>query len=71
MSVKFDSSSLKGAEESTLHLLPCEIESDGNAKVQQYFTPTITKGGRYLYLNITVTHTETQLNVIWLIIIII
>ncbi|XP_038264259.1 ribonuclease H2 subunit C isoform X2 [Dermochelys coriacea] len=42
--VRLDLSSLRGAPQDVLHLLPCEVEHNGSAPVDRYFTPAIRQG---------------------------
>ncbi|XP_029470171.1 ribonuclease H2 subunit C [Rhinatrema bivittatum] len=42
--IKVELSSLKHADNDPMHLLPCEIQYDGHAAVDKYFTPTIQQG---------------------------
>ncbi|XP_069063958.1 ribonuclease H2 subunit C [Pleurodeles waltl] len=39
--IRIDLSSLQEASQDPMHLLPCEIEYDGSAGVENYFTPAI------------------------------
>lgn len=39
--IRIDLSSLQEASQDPMHLLPCEIEYDGSANVDNYFTPAI------------------------------
>jgi hypothetical protein len=39
--VSFDIESINKAPECNVHLLPCEIDYSGQAKVQEYFSSTI------------------------------
>ncbi|XP_069500920.1 ribonuclease H2 subunit C isoform X2 [Ambystoma mexicanum] len=41
--IKVDISSLREASLDPVHLLPCEIEHDGSANVDNYFSPAIRK----------------------------
>ncbi|KAH1167240.1 hypothetical protein KIL84_002723 [Mauremys mutica] len=42
--IRLDLSSLRGAPQDVLHLLPCEVEHNGSAPVDRYFTPAIRQG---------------------------
>ncbi|XP_051900907.1 ribonuclease H2 subunit C [Pristis pectinata] len=39
--VRVEAGMLRGAPRDRVHLLPVDIESDGNARVDQYFTPAV------------------------------
>ncbi|XP_030074978.1 ribonuclease H2 subunit C [Microcaecilia unicolor] len=42
--IKMDLGSLTQTAHDPIHLLPCEIQYDGHAAVDKYFTPTICQG---------------------------
>ncbi|EMP39225.1 Ribonuclease H2 subunit C [Chelonia mydas] len=44
--VRLDLSSLREAPQDVLHLLPCEVEHNGSAPVDRYFTPAIRQGSQ-------------------------
>uniref|UniRef100_A0A8C4Y9H4 Uncharacterized protein n=1 Tax=Gopherus evgoodei TaxID=1825980 RepID=A0A8C4Y9H4_9SAUR len=44
--IRLDLSSLRGAPQDVLHLLPCEVEHNGSAPVDRYFTPAIRQGSQ-------------------------
>ncbi|CAH2324985.1 ribonuclease H2 subunit C [Pelobates cultripes] len=42
--IRVDLSSLPKAGPETVHLLPCEIQSEGAARVSEYFSPAVRDG---------------------------
>ena len=44
--MKIDTFTVANAQEvSEVHLMPCKIDYNGEAKVRQYFTPVVTSKG--------------------------